>query len=163
MEIERKRTYEWSDPLVGAEKARSMSGFDYLQAMNDGAIAFPPLLQTLGIERPELKEGEVTFSFAPQEYHYNPIGCVHGGVITAVLDSAMGCTLQSVLPAGVGYTTLELKTNFLKAVTSKIPRLWSTGKIIHSGKTTALVEADLRDEDGKVYAHATSTCMLIRF
>lgn len=160
---ERTRTYQWNDPLEGAEKAKAMTGMEYLRAMNSNEIPLPPLLHTLGFGKPEVKEGEVTFSFEPQEYHFNPIGSVHGGVITAILDSAMGCTLQSVLPVGVGYTTLELKVNFLKAVNLKNKKLFSKGKIIHFGKSTALVEADLNDEDGKIYAHSTSTCYIFQF
>lgn len=159
----RSRTYEWDDPLPGAAKARTMSGMEYLQAMNSGELPLPPLLHTLGFSKPEVAEGEATFLFEPKEYHFNPIGCVHGGVITAVLDSAMGVTLQSVLPKGTGYTTLELKVNFLKAINLKTPVLSARGKIIHKGKTTALVEADLRDKDGTVYAHSISTCMMFNF
>lgn len=159
----RSRTYEWDDPLAGASKARTMSGMEYLQAMNSGEIPLPPLLYTLGFSKPEIVEGEAIFLFEPQEYHFNPIGSVHGGVITAVLDSAMGCTLQSVLPKGTGYTTLELKVNFLKGINLRTPTLYSKGKIIHKGKTTALVEADLRDKEGTVYAHAISTCMIFNF
>lgn len=161
--MERTRTYSWEDPLEGAEKAKTLSGMEYLEAMNTGEIPLPPLLHTLGMDKPELEAGKVTFHFEPQEYHYNPIGSVHGGVITAVLDSAMGCTIQSILPAGMGYTTLELKVNFLKAVSYRNGRLQAEGKIIHSGKSTALVEASLKDEKGTVYAHGISTCMLFSF
>lgn len=163
METIRKRIYEWSDPLESAAKAKTMSGMEYLQAMNNGDIPLPPLLHTLGFTKPDIEQGEVIFSFEPQEYHYNPIGSVHGGVITSVLDSAMGCTLHSILPAGSGYTTLELKVNFLKAVSHKNKKMIAKGKIIHSGKSTALVEADLRDEEGKIYAHSISTCMIFNF
>ncbi|MEX6688322.1 PaaI family thioesterase [Danxiaibacter flavus] len=159
----RCRTYAWDDPLAGASKARTMSGMEYLQAMSSGEIPLPPLLYTLGFSKPEIAEGEATFLFEPQEYHFNPLGSVHGGVITAVLDSAMGCTLQSVLPKGTGYTTLELKVNFLKGINLQTPVLSATGKIIHKGKTTALVEADLRDKEGVVYAHAVSTCLMFNF
>ena len=94
---ERTRTYQWSDPLEGAEKAKRMTGMEYLRAMNNNEIPLPPLLHTLGFGKPDIKESEVTFSFEPQEYHFNPIGSVHDGVITAILDSAMGCTLLSCL------------------------------------------------------------------
>jgi len=159
----RKRTYEWGDPLEGAAKAKSMSGFEYLTAINNDEIPPPPLMVTLGFEKPDIKQGEATFYFKPEEYHYNPIGSVHGGVVSAILDSVMGCTLQTTLPTGVGYTTLELKVNFLKAVSYQTGRMIATGRIIHSGKSTALIEGSLADEKGTVYAHGVSTCMLFPF
>lgn len=163
MESGRKRIHEWSDPLEMAEKAKTMSGFDFLNGIKNGEIPPAPIAETLGFHPLGLEEGKAVFEFEPQEFHYNPIGSVHGGVITTVLDTVMGCSLQSVLPQGVAYTTLELKVNFLKAVTLKDGKMKSTGKIIHLGRTTALVEANLTNEAGKVYAHGVSTCMIFKF
>jgi uncharacterized protein (TIGR00369 family) len=103
----------------------------------------------------------VTFYFTPAEFHYNPIGTVHGGVITVLLDSAMGCTLHTLLPEGVVYTTIELKVNFLRPVTTKTGRMSCVGKVLNHGSKIGLVEAQLMDEQGKIYAHATSTCMIL--
>lgn len=161
--MERKRTITWDDPMQGAAEAMKMSGMEYLQAMGAGKLPMPPLLHTLDFEPSKLEPGNVEFSFTPQEFQYNPIGSVHGGVITAILDSAMGCSLQSLLPAGQGYTTVELKLNFLKGVSIKTGKLKTVSKIIHSGSRTALVEAQLVDEAGTVYAHAVSTCMILKF
>lgn len=148
--------------MTGATQARTMSGQAYLDAMSAGTIDFPPLLHTLDFKVEGASEGSAVFSFQPQEFHYNPIGTVHGGVITAMLDSAMGCSLHSMLEAGIGYTTLEIKVNFLKAITIKTGVLKAIGKVIHNGSRTALTEAQLVDEAGTVYAHGTSTCMLLR-
>ena len=161
--MERSKTITWDDPMAGAKKAMTMTGLEYLQAMGEGKIPYPPLMHTLDMKAVHLEKGKVTFAFTPQEFHYNPIGSVHGGVITAILDSAMGCTLQSVLDAGVGYTTLELKVNFIKSVSTKNGELRATGKIIHAGSRTALTEAQLTDENGTLYAHAVSTCMILKF
>ena len=161
--INRERTFSWDNPLDGAKQAMQMSGLEYLQAMSDGKIPFPPLLHTLDFKPTHLEKGKVIFSFKPQEFHYNPIGSVHGGVISAILDSAMGCTLHSVLEAGQSYTTLELKVNFLKAVTTKIDTLHAVGKIIHAGGRTALVEAQLIDNHNTVYAHSVSTCLIMKY
>ena len=120
-------------------------------------------MHTLDFKVEHIEEGQVVFSFVPQEFHYNPIGTVHGGVISAILDSAMGCTLHSLLSAGRGYTTLELKVNFLKAITLKTGLLKAIGKVIHLGGKTALVEAQLIDEQGVMYAHGVSTCLLFKF
>jgi uncharacterized protein (TIGR00369 family) len=160
--MERTRTITWQDPMEGAAKAMHMSGLEYLQAMGEGKIPPPPILHTLDLQIGELEKGKVVFTFVPQEFHYNPIGAVHGGVITAILDSAMGCTLHSILPAGTGYTTLELKVNFLRGITVKTGVLKAVGKVINSGSRTALVEAQLVDDASKVYAHAVSTCMILK-
>ena len=159
----RERTFQWDNPLEGAKQALQMSGLDYLRAMGDGKIPFPPLLHALDFKPTHLEKGKVIFSFQPQEFHYNPIGSVHGGVISAILDSAMGCTLHSILETGSGYTTLELKVNFLKAITTKIDELHAVGKIIHAGGRTALVEAQLIDKDNTVYAHGVSTCLILKY
>jgi uncharacterized protein (TIGR00369 family) len=157
----RERTIRWEDPMKGAKQALTMAGLDYFEAMNEGRLPFPPLLQTLDFKVENIRAGEAVFTFQPQEFHYNPIGTVHGGVISAILDSAMGCSIHAQLPAGMGYTTLELKVNFLKAITIKTGELRAIGKVIHAGRRTALVEASLVDHTGTIYAHGTSTCMMM--
>src|SRR5687768_10408688 len=101
----RERTFQWEDPMRGAQEALTMAGLDYFQAMNDGKLPLPPLLDTLDFKVESIERGKAIFAFEPQEFHYNPIGTVHGGVISAILDSAMGCSIHSLLPAGTGYTT----------------------------------------------------------
>ena len=160
--MKRERTYQWEDPMQGASEGGAMSGYDYLRAMTDGKLPLPPLLHTLDFKVGSLDKGIVSFEFEPQEFHYNPLGTVHGGVITAILDSAMGCSVHSLLPAGTFYTTLELKVNFLKPITIKSGTLKATGKVINLGSRTALVEAQLTGSNGTIYAHAVSTCMLIQ-
>lgn len=160
MERDRKRTHQWANPTELAEQAGTLSGFDFLNGILNGKIPPAPIAETLDFHPLDLEPGKVVFEFVPQEFHYNPIGTVHGGVITTLLDTAMGCALQSVLPKGQAYTTLELKVNFIRAVTEKSGKLKSTGKIIHSGKTTALAEANLISETGTLYAHGVSTCMI---
>jgi len=161
--MERKRTVEWQDPSDGARAALKMTGMEYLKSMWNGTLPFPPLLQTLDFEVLDSAPGNIIFRFQPEEFHYNPIGTVHGGVISAILDSAIGCSIHSLLPAGKGYTTLELKVNFLKAVTIKSGRMKTTAKVIHIGARTALAEAQLLDENEQIFAHAVSTCMILKF
>ncbi|MBO9675663.1 MAG: PaaI family thioesterase [Sphingobacteriaceae bacterium] len=161
--MERSRTITWDDPMKGAKEAMQMDGIAYLQAMSSNKLPLPPLLYTLDFSVSLIETGNVVFEFTPQEFHYNPIGTVHGGVITAILDSAMGCSVHSLLPAGKGYTTLELKVNFLKAITIKTGKLKTLGKVINLGGRTALVEAQLLDEHDTVYAHAVSTCLILKF
>jgi uncharacterized protein (TIGR00369 family) len=156
----RERTFEWKDPMEGAKKALSMAGLEYFDAMNAGELPLPPILNTLDFELESIEKGKAVFAFEPQEFHYNPIGTVHGGVISAILDSAMGCSVHSLLPAGTGYTTLELKVNFLKPITIKTGQLRAVGKVIHLGGRTALVEAQLIDGHNVIFAHGISTCMI---
>jgi uncharacterized protein (TIGR00369 family) len=163
-DAKRTRTYAWVNPLETAELGKTMSGYDFLHGILNGEIPPPPIAATLGFHPLSLEEGKVTFEFEPKEFHYNPIGSVHGGVISTVLDTVMGCALQSKLPQGVAYTTLELKVNFLRTVTHRSGKLIAEGRLIHHGKSTALVEADLKDESGNLlYAHGVSTCMIFNF
>ncbi|HEV7381795.1 MAG TPA: PaaI family thioesterase [Dyadobacter sp.] len=160
-EQSRQRNITWEDPMKGASQAVHLSGLEYFGKIEKGELPLPPLLTALDFHAKEVEIGKAVFSFVPQEFHYNAIGTVHGGVISAILDTAMGCTLHSMLPAGTGYTTLELKVNFLKAVTTRSGELQAVGKAIHSGSRTALVEAQLVDGSGTVYAHGVSTCLLL--
>ena len=106
--------------------------------------------------------GKVTFFLQPEEYHYNPIGSVHGGVIATLLDSAVGCAVHSTLPAGVWYTTLEIKVSYIKAVTAKTGLLRCEGTVLSAGRQVATAEGRLIDSQGKLYAHATTTCLILK-
>lgn len=156
------RTYTYHSIFESIKMAENMSGLEYLQAMMDGKLAAAPAINSLGMYGISCKEGEATFGFVPEDYHYNAVGTVHGGVISTLLDTAMGCSLLTTLDAETTFTTLELKVNFLRAVTKDLGELVSLGKIIHAGRTTALVEASLVDADGKIYAHGVSTCLKMR-
>ena len=159
---ERTRTIEWGDPVASARKGREMSGMDFLRAMIAGELPGPPIAWTLDFRLLEVEEGRATFGMEPAEFHYNPIGMVHGGVAATLLDSAMGCAIHTLLPAGVGYTTLEIKLNLLRAITRDTGPVRAVGTVIHAGRTTALTEAKLTDAAGKLLAHATSTCLILR-
>jgi uncharacterized protein (TIGR00369 family) len=160
--VTRSRTATWDDPRVSAAAARAMAGRAFLEGIAQGKIPAPPVMRLLNVGFGELEEGRVVFTLEPAEYHYNPIGSVHGGVISMLCDSAMGCAIQTTLPAGTGYTTLELKVNFLRAVTVETGPLRCEGKTIHVGGRVATAEAQLTDIEGRLYAHATSTCMIFR-
>jgi uncharacterized protein (TIGR00369 family) len=157
----RSLTVTWDDPMISARAAKTMSGMEFLQAILAGELPAPPVGRLIGQRPYSVEPGRVVFELSPGEQHYNPIGAVHGGIITTVLDSAMGCAVHSTLPAGVGYTTLELKVNFVRAVTEQLGALRCEGKIINSGKRVVTVEATLTDLAGKLYAHATSTCLIL--
>jgi uncharacterized protein (TIGR00369 family) len=158
-----KRTLEvmWEDPLPLAEAGRSMSGIEFLRAIRDGKLPHPPICALLNYRLVEVEPGHAVFEGTPGEQHYNPIGVVHGGLAMTLLDSAMGCAVQTKMPAGGGYTTLEAKTNLVRAVTGDTGKLRATGKIVHLGKRVATAEGRLEDREGKVYAHATTTCIVL--
>lgn len=158
----RIRTVTWEDPKVGADAARKMSGLDYLRSMARKELPAPPIASLMEFEAVEVEEGRVVFAVEPAEYHYNPIGAVHGGLVCTLADSAMGCAVHTELPAGTGYTTLELKVNFLRQITTRTGRVLCEGKTIHVGGRIATAEARLTDEAGKLYGHATTTCMIFR-
>jgi uncharacterized protein (TIGR00369 family) len=157
----RARTFTWQDPQIGAAAAAEMTGLDYLRAMQTGALPAPPLLHTLNMRLESVEPGEVVFALTPAEFHYNPIGSVHGGVYSALLDSAAGCSVHSLLPAGTGYTSQDLSVRFLGAIRVSTGVVRCTGTVRHLGRRTALAEASLTAENGKLLATATSSCLII--
>jgi len=159
---ERSLTVTWDDPASGAEAAREMSGLEYLRAMARGELPGVPMASLMGFGVAEIEEGRVVFECVPGEQHYNPIGSVHGGLACTLFDSAMGCAVHSALPAGVGYTTVELKVNFLRPISVQTGKLSCEGTTLHVGGRIATAEARLTDEAGKLYGHATTTCMIFR-
>lgn len=162
VQIQRTRTITWEDPTAAVKLGRNVSGIEYLRAMQSGKLPAPPIAVLLGMWISEVSEGRVVFALEAAEYHYNPLGTVHGGVLATLLDSAMGCAVQSTLSAGTSYTTLELKVNYLRPVTTKTGMLYCEGKVIHVGGRIATAESRLTDADGKLYAHGTTTCMVLR-
>ena len=162
MSDNRTRTFSWQDPTIGVKASQAMSGLEYLQAMGRGELPGAPIGATLAFDQIpiEVEAGKVTFFFTPEEYHYNPIGSVHGGVISTLLDSASACAVHTLLPAGTGYTTLELKVNFVRAIYAGSGVMHCTGTVINLGRRTAVAEAKLFDAAGKLYAHCTQTCLI---
>ncbi len=138
-----------------------MSGLDVLQLIAAGELPPPPIAETLGFGAIEVEEGRATFTVEPAEFHYNPIGVVHGGLALALLDSAMGCAVHTTLPAGVAYTTLEVKANFVRPLTASTGLVRCTGTVVHGGRTVATAEGRIVDGAGKLYAHGTSTLLVV--
>ena len=158
----RNLTVTWDDPMVGAEAARKMSGLDFLKAIVAGELPPPPISKLLGFKLKHVETGRAVFELEPAEYHYNPIGMVHGGVAGTVLDSAMGCAIHSTLPLGCGYSTVGLKVNFVRPMSTKTGKVRCEAKTIHTGARIATAEARLFDDKGTLYAHGTTTCMIFR-
>jgi uncharacterized protein (TIGR00369 family) len=158
----RTRTISWEDPRALAEAGRGLSGLEYLRKIVAGELPRPPISALMNFQIAELDEGRAVFTVEPAEYHYNPIGVVHGGLAATLLDSAMGCAVHSMLPAGVGYTTLEIKVNYVRPLSAETRGVRAEAKVIHVGGRTATADGRVVDEDGKLYAHATTTCIIFR-
>ena len=146
--------------VVPLETIMGMSGLEFLQGMVDGAQPQPPITQTLGFRLAEVAAGRAVFEGLPEYRHYNPIGTVHGGFAATLLDSALGCAIFSTMAKGETWTTLELKFNLVRPITKDTGLVRAEGRIVHRGRTVATSEGDLRDQAGKLYAHATTTCMV---
>ena len=149
-----------ADPRVVAEKGLQLSGMDYIQAIFAGELPPPPIAELMGFHGVLAEPGRAVFEMEPGPQHYNPIGSVHGGVALTLLDSAMGCAVHTLLAAGVGYTTLEVKTNFVRPITAETGVIQCEGIVIHQGSRIATAEGKLTDASGKLLAHGTTTCLI---
>lgn len=162
MSDSRSLNITWEDPTIPAKAAFSMSGLEFLQRISSGEIPPPPIMRLMDIQGVEASEGKMVFACTPGEQHYNPIGTVHGGLAATLLDSALGCAVHTMLPAGVGYTTLELHVNYVRPITIQTGLIRCEAEVIHMGRSMATAQARVLDTSGKLYAHATTTCMILR-
>ncbi|MGG5577975.1 PaaI family thioesterase [Myroides sp. C15-4] len=156
------RTYTWEAPTAVLEEAKNLTGYEILVRVLEGTLPQAPTLDTIGSTLRTVEKGQAVFELQPSVFLYNLIGTIHGGVISTVLDTAIGCSLLTTLAAGESFTSLDLKVNFLKKITKDSPVLHTHTTIIHQGRTTAYMESRLLDQAGTVYAHAVSTCMIFR-
>ena len=156
----RSKTIRWHDPAVGASAMASMSGLDYLQAIVDGRLPGAPIMALMGGEAESIGFGEVIFRCTPDESAYNPIGVVHGGLVCTLLDSVAGCAVHTTLPSGTGYTSLEIKVNYLRAVRAGEGELRAIGRVTKPGRRAAFAEGEVRDSQDRLVATASSTCLV---
>jgi uncharacterized protein (TIGR00369 family) len=158
----RSRTITWEDPSVAVRAAARLTGLEYMRSFADGRLPRPPIASTMEMLAAEFDAGRAVFTCEPAEYHINPNGVVHGGVAATLLDSAMSCAVHTTLAAGERYTTLELKVNFVRAITVATGRIRAEGTVVHRGGTIATAEGRLVVErDGKLLAHGVTTCLII--
>jgi len=149
--------------MAGLRNASGMSGLEFLQAILDGKISGPPIAATMGFSPLSMEAGKASFVGEPGEHLYNPIGVVHGGYAMTILDSAMGCAVHTTLAAGEAYTTLETKVNFVRPITLETGRMRCDGVVLHRGGKVATAEGRLVEErTGKLLAHGTSTCLVLK-
>ena len=160
--VNRSLKVTWEDPFALAALLAGHSGDQIVAAMASGEAPAPPIAELMGMTLIEAAVGRVVFRLVPGEQHYNPIGLVHGGVASTLLDSAMGCACQTTLDAGVGWTTLELKVNFVRPISLSTGPVLAEGTIVHQGGTIITAEGRVRAErTGKLLAHGTSTLLVM--
>jgi uncharacterized protein (TIGR00369 family) len=145
---------------VPHDKAAVLSGMQVFEAIFAGDLPFFPISETLDFIPISMEPGVAVFQGKPMLRHYNPMGTVHGGWFCTLLDSALGCAVHTTLPAGKGYTTLEIKVNMVRPLTDAVPLVRAEGKVIHAGKQVATAEGRIVGPDGKIYAHASTTCLI---
>lgn len=158
------RTIEYFDPSIygrAVASGRYATGLELLRAMLNGELPPPPISALLGIRAVEFEEGHCIFECHPSESHYNPLGTVHGGVVATLLDTAMGCAVHTKLPINRPYTTVEFKVNFVRSFTVASGAVEARGFVVHMGRSTAIAEGRVEDADGKLVAHATTTCLIL--
>jgi uncharacterized protein (TIGR00369 family) len=146
--------------IARPEQVAGKTGLEVLSAVLRGELPYPPIASTLDFLLIEVGEGRAVFQGTPGAAHLNPLGTIHGGWYATLLDSALGCAVHTMLPAGRGYTTAELSVTLVRAIGAKAPRVRAEGKVIHCGRQLATAEARLYGPDGTLYAHGTTTCLV---
>lgn len=160
MSTERTRTFTWSDPQELARAAKTSDGLDFLTRTTTGDLPLPPISSTTEIIPVEFGEGWAVFELEPAEWHFNPIGSVHGGILATMADSALGCAVQTRLSAGTGYTSLDMTIKYTRMATLDSGLLRCRGTVTTIGRRTATAEARITDARDRIVAHAVATCLL---
>ncbi|MGH6645798.1 PaaI family thioesterase [Aquabacterium sp.] len=146
--------------LASPEQLAGKTGLEIMEAMLRGDIPYAAIAKTLDFTVLEVSPGRAVFQGTPLPQHLNPLGTIHGGWFATLLDSALGCSVHTLMPAGRSYTTAELSVNYVKGLLPKVQRVRAEGKVIHCGRQLATAEARLVGPDGTLYAHATTTCLV---
>lgn len=159
-EAERVRETIGGPGVIDRERMRTMSGMEVFAAIRRGEMPTPPIGHLLGFMAIDFEPGRFVFQGVPRWEHYNPMGSVHGGYAATLLDSCVGCAIHTMLPAGTGYTTLELKINYLRAMSDRTGPVRAEGKVLSVGRQTGVAEGRLTDSTGKLLAYASTTCLV---
>ena len=147
--------------LARAEDLTGLNGLEFLRGMMSGDQPSPLMSRTLGFRLVEVEEGMAVFEGEPSPDLLNPLGAVHGGWALTLIDSATGCAVHTSLPPGVGYTTVETKVNFTRAIAPDGGTVRCEGRVVTRGRRIATAEARLLDAQGRVLGHGTSTLMIL--
>ena len=161
MTTNRSHTVTWADPMLTAGAASGRTGVAFLRGILEGAIPPAPIQALLGFDLVTIEEGLVRFRLVPREYHYNPMASVHGGVTSVLLDSAMAAAVMSQLDHKTGYTTVDLTVHMIRPITIKTGEVVAEGRVVHRGSRVATAEGKLVDLEGRLFAHASTTCLII--
>jgi uncharacterized protein (TIGR00369 family) len=159
---ERSRTITWDDPMTMPGRVGAASGLELLRRVATGELPSTPMARLMDIHLTVADPARVVFEAQPSDFHYNFSGAVHGGFAATLLDSAMACAIYTTLDAGQNCPTLELKINYVKAITRELGTVRGIGTLLHRGRTTALAEGRVETLDGVLLAHATTTCLIVR-
>ena len=146
---------------VPLDEALALSGMEFLSAIRDGRLPHPPIAETAGLRLVTVEPGFIVWEGEPTSAYFNPLGGIHGGWIATLLDSCMGCAGHTTLAAGIPYTTIDLKVNYVRAVTPKVGVVRAEGKVLHAGRKLLSTEGRLVDANGKLYAHGVSACITL--
>jgi uncharacterized protein (TIGR00369 family) len=155
-----ERTYAHETAVITAERLRAMSGLEIMQAILRGELPLAAIAQTVSFRLAEVERGRVTFESEPGQHIYNMYGAAHGGYAATLLDSALGCSVSTTLPAGIAYTTLDLTINYVRPVRTETGRVRAVGRVLHAGRRTATAEAKLLGPNDKLLAHGLTTCLI---
>jgi len=162
MQATRERLIRWEDPVASAASLRELSGLEAMRAVRDGKVPPPPIAVLMDFRVAEVEEGRVVFEGTPGETHYNPIGSVHGGFALTLFDSALGCAVHTMLPAGVAYTTTDVQVRFIRGMTKETGTVRCEARVVHVGRSTATAEAKLYDLEGRILGIGTTGCAVLR-
>ncbi len=157
----RQKIVSWEDPLATATLSASLSGREFLERVAKGEAPAAPIARVMGFRLATVSDGEVTFVGSPDESVYNPIGLVHGGFVCTMLDSALGCAVHSTLPQGVGYTSIEIKVNYLRPVRADSGELTAAGRVTKRGRRVSFAEGEVRDRAGNLVASSQSSFLIM--
>jgi uncharacterized protein (TIGR00369 family) len=161
-EFSRSRIVTWEDPMPPLEASRGLDGLTYLRALIAGEYPPPPISRLLDFWLVSVEPGEAVFESTPGEHHYNPLGMVHGGLACTLLDSVVGCAAHTTLPAGVGYTSIDLSVSYLRPILATTSLLRARGRVVKGGSRVIFAEGVLEDADGTALATATSSLLVLR-
>jgi uncharacterized protein (TIGR00369 family) len=160
IETKRERLVQWEDPSVSVAAIAALSGLEAWRAIIDGKIAPPPIAALMNMTAVFVEEGRIVFEGEAGEEHYNPIGIVHGGFALTIMDSALGCAVHTMLPAGTTYATTDIQVRMLRPISKATGRVRCEAKVQHVGRTLGVAEATLVDKNGKLLATGTTACAI---
>lgn len=160
--VDRSVTVTWNDTAIGLSQLSAVDGLTFMRRMaeSSGEVPNPPFGQHLDMHLVEVDEGRVVFRATPGESHLNPLGIVHGGYTCSILDSALGCAAHTLLPAGTGYTSIDISVDYMRAVTPDSGPLTCTGRVVKSGRRVTFAEAELTDTHGRTVATGRGKVLL---